>query len=300
MSAVAAVQHVLRPNNKQTLIYTCVNVKITPHDQQAKIQRMKSRCILQKMMILLFMLGLTSACATVHGPPNEKDPLESYNRTMFSFNEGFYDYVLDPVVDAYQTITPDFVQTGVTNFFSHLDDILVMINSLLQFKFQDFVHTFMRFVYNTFFGFFGLVDVATHMDLPKLNEDFGQTLGAWGVNPGPYFVQPLLGPSTIRDTVGDLADWQLDPMSDIEDDTTRYALIGLRAIDTRMALIKVDTVVTKATIDKYAFVRDAYLQQREYLVYDGAPPREKPSFAPSTQEDLELEDALEQELLKSP
>ncbi len=257
------------------------------------------RALTQKIMFMLFMTCLTGGCASVHGPVNEKDPLESYNRSMFSFNEKFYDYILDPVVEGYQTVTPDFVQTGVTNFFSHLDDILVMINSLLQFKFQDFAHTFMRFVFNTFFGFFGLVDVATHMELPKLNEDFGQTLGAWGVSAGPYFVQPLLGPSTIRDTVGDVADWQLDPMNNaIEDEKVYYAVIGLRAIDTRMALIKVDNVVTKATIDKYAFVRDAYLQQREYLVYDGAPPREKPSFAPATKEDLELEDALEKELLK--
>lgn len=249
---------------------------------------------------MLFIIGLCGGCATVHGPPNEHDPLESYNRAMFEFNDGFYEYVLDPIVDAYQTITPDFIETGVTNFFSHLDDILVMVNSLLQFKFRDFAHTFVRFVFNTVFGFFGLIDVATHMDLPKLKEDFGQTLGAWGVSTGPYFVQPLLGPSTIRDTVGDVVDWQLDPLSDIENETIQYGLIGLRAIDTRMALIKVDNVVTKATVDKYAFVRDAYLQQREYLVYDGNPPREKPSFAPSSKEDLELEDALEQELLQSP
>ena len=261
---------------------------------------MRLRAYCQKILITFLIVAMSGGCATVHGPPNENDPLESYNRAMFSFNEGFYDYVLDPIVDAYQTITPDFMQTGVSNFFNHLNDVLVMFNSLLQFKFMDFAHTFTRFIYNTFFGFFGLIDVAKHMGLPKLSEDFGQTLGAWGVPAGPYFMQPFLGPSTIRDTFGDYVDWTyMDPVNlHIDDKMTRYGLIGLKAIDTRMGLLKVNNVVTKATIDKYAFIRDAYLQRRQYLVYDGNPPREKPSFAPSSKEDLELEDALEKELLK--
>ena len=251
-------------------------------------------------MFIMGLVSLGSGCATVHGPANEADPIESYNRAMFSFNEGFYDYVLDPVVGAYETITPDVVQTGVTNFFSHIDDILVMSNSLLQFKVQDFLHTFMRFVFNTFFGFFGLIDVASHMGLPKLNEDFGQTMGTWGVPSGPYFVLPFLGPSSVRDTFGNLADWEyIDPINlHLDDEKTQYGLIGLKAIDTRKGLLSINRVVSKATIDKYAFVRDAYLQRRKYLVYDGNPPREKPNFEPSSQEDLDLEDALEQELLK--
>lgn len=258
------------------------------------------RAFTPTLIMFLLIAVLTGGCATVHGPPNEADPLESYNRAMFSFNEGFYDYVLDPVVDAYQTITPDFVETGVSNFFSHVDDVLVMTNSLLQFKFKDFAHTLMRFIFNTFFGFFGLIDVASHMDLPKLNEDFGQTLGTWGVAAGPYFVQPFLGPSTIRDTVGDVVDWQIDPINNIHDNATYYAAIGLRAIDIRLSLLKVDSAVNQATIDKYAFVRDAYLQSRQYLVYDGNPPRQKPALEPASQEDLELEDALEKELLNTP
>lgn len=300
MNVVVVAPPEPRPNKKSKIDLLLSGCEDYTHARQANHPKMKIRTSLRKLFLMLFIIGLSSGCATVHGPPNEHDPLESYNRAMFEFNDGFYEYVLDPIVEGYQTITPEFVQTGVTNFFSHLDDILVMVNSLLQFKFRDFAHTFVRFVFNTVFGLFGLIDVATHMELPKLNEDFGQTLGAWGVSAGPYFVQPFLGPSTIRDTVGDVADWQLDALGEVEDQTTRYGLIGLRAIDTRMALIKVDNVVTKATVDKYAFVRDAYLQQRQYLVYDGNPPREKPSFAPSSKEDLELEDALEQELLQSP
>ena len=261
---------------------------------------MKFASLTKKIIVYILIFGLSAGCATVHGPGNENDPLESYNRAMFDFNEGFYEYVLDPIVDAYQFIMPEFVQTGVTNFFNHMDDILVMFNSLLQLKFKDFVHTFMRFIYNTFFGFFGLIDVAKHMGLPKLNEDFGQTLGAWGVPAGPYFVQPLLGPSSIRDTFGDYIDWEyMDPINlHVDDEYTRYGLIGLNAIDTRISLLKVDSVVSKATIDKYAFVRDAYLQRREHLVYDGDPPRKKPTFEPTTKEDIELEDALEKELLQ--
>ena len=261
---------------------------------------MNTRSIAQKFIVYFLIFGLSTGCATVHGPGNENDPLESYNRAMFDFNEGFYEYFLDPIVDAYQFITPEFVQTGVSNFFSHLDDVLVMGNSLLQFKFHDFVHTFMRFVFNTFFGFLGLVDVASHMGLPKLNEDFGQTLGAWGVPAGPYFVQPLLGPSTIRDTFGDYVDWEyMSPLNlHVDNEDARYALIGLQAIDTRMGLIKTDKVISKASHDKYAFVRDAYLQRRQFLVYDGDPPRVKPKLAPATDEDLELEDALEKELLQ--
>lgn len=259
---------------------------------------MKISLISKKTIIYLLIFSLNAGCASVHGPGNENDPLESYNRAMFEFNDGFYEYVLDPIVDAYQFIMPEFAQTGVSNFFSHLDDVLVMANSLLQFKFKDFIHTFMRFVFNTFLGFFGLVDVATHMDLPKLNEDFGQTMGAWGIPAGPYFVQPLLGPSTIRDTFGDYVDWQMSPTNQVEDENARYGLIGLQAIDTRMSLIKADKIVSKATIDKYAFIRDAYLQQRQHLVYDGNPPRKKPDLAPASQEDLDLEDALEKELLQ--
>ena len=261
---------------------------------------MKTRSIVQNIIVYLLIFSLSAGCASVHGPGTESDPLESYNRAMFDFNEGFYDYILDPIVDAYQFIMPEFVQTGVTNFFSNLNDILVMFNSLLQFKFHDFVHTLLRFVFNTVFGLFGLIDVATPMGLPKLHEDFGQTLGSWGVPAGPYFIQPLLGPSTIRDTFGDYVDWEyMDPINlHVDDENTKYGLIGLKAIDTRMSLIKVDNVVSKSTIDKYAFIRDAYLQRRQHLVYDGNPPREKPDFAPASKEDRELEDALEKELLQ--
>jgi len=256
--------------------------------------------IKQKLTILLLTVALSTGCASLNGPPAEHDPWESYNRAMFSFNDGFYEYVLDPITRGYQAITPDFIETGVSNFFSHIDDVFVMVNDLLQFKFKQFLHDFMRFIYNTFFGIFGLFDVATHMGLPKHNEDFGQTLATWGVGEGPYVVLPFLGPSTLRDTTGLVVDWQYDPINEIKDDQARYATIGLKAIDIRAGLLKAANIVEQASFDKYAFTRDAYLQHRKNLVFDGNPPRQKPTNLKSTKEDEALEDELEQELLKSP
>ena len=249
-----------------------------------------------KILILLLLAG----CSSVKGPPNEHDPLESYNRAMFSFNEGFYEYVLDPVTRGYQTVTPDFVETGVSNFFSHLDDVTVMVNDLLQFKMTQFMEDLTRFVYNTFFGLLGTIDVASHMGLPKHNEDFGQTLATWGVGQGPYFMLPILGPSTIRDTSGLVVDWQYDPITDIRDDEARYATIALYGIDARSGTLKATKIIEQASFDKYAFMRDAYLQHRTNLIYDGNPPRQPIKTEPLSQEELELEDELEKELLKSP
>ncbi|MDH5407535.1 MAG: VacJ family lipoprotein, partial [Gammaproteobacteria bacterium] len=170
----------------------------------------------------------------------------------------------------------------------------------LQFKFKQFLQDLTRFIFNTFFGLFGLFDVATHMGLPKHEEDFGQTLATWGVGDGPYFVLPLLGPSTLRDTAGLAVDWQYDPVNEIKDDQARYATIGLKAINKRAGLLKASNIVEQASFDKYAFTRDAYLQHRKNLIHDGNPPREKPANLKSSKEDEALEDELEAELLKSP
>ena len=253
-----------------------------------------------KIFIILLVSIFSVACSSVQGPKNEHDPLESYNRAVFEFNEGFYDYVLDPVTRGYQTVTPDFIETGVSNFFSHLGDVTVMVNDLLQFKIKQFVEDFMRFVYNTFFGLLGTIDVASHMGLPKHHEDFGQTLAVWGVGQGPYFMVPILGPKTIRSTTGMVVDWQYAPVNEIKDDEARYATIGLYAIDARAGTLKASKIVEQASFDKYAFIRDAYLQHRNNLVHDGNPPREKMKDKPLSQEELELEDELEKELLKSP
>ena len=255
---------------------------------------------LLKHLLLTFTIAvLTTGCATVNGPSPEHDPFESYNRAMFEFNDAFDRAVLKPVAAAYKDYVPDPVQSGVSNFFSNLGDIIVVINDLLQGKFAQARDDSVRFIMNTFFGVFGLFDVATYMGLPKHNEDFGQTLGAWGVSDGPYLVLPFLGASSIRDTAGLLVDIQADPIYDISDDEARYATIALKAVDTRADLLGASKVLDKAAFDRYAFLRDAYLQRRNYLVHDGEPPQDKnnkPSPSTNSAEDQLLEEDLEKAL----
>ena len=169
----------------------------------------------------------------------------------------------------------------------------------MQLKFEQAAQDLSRFVWNTTAGLFGLIDVATHMDLPKHNEDFGQTLATWGVGDGAYLVLPFLGPSNVRDTTGLVADWQIDPVLEIEDDETYWSLIALRAVDKRASLLEATRIMEKSGIDPYVFMRNAYFQLRENQIYDGNPPRETMQ-APSG-EDLKLEEELEKELqLDSP
>lgn len=252
-----------------------------------------------KKLILIFSLALLSACASVPGGPTEGDPFESYNRAMFNFNEGFDKYLLKPVAEGYNSVMPSPVKTGVSNFFSNLDDLFVIINDLLQFKFVQAIEDTSRFLFNSTLGLYGFVDVATPMGLPKHNEDFGQTLAVWGVSDGPYFVLPFFGSRTMRGTAGFVIESTYDPVYNIKDDTTMWGTVSLRAIDTRHKLLKASRIIEQAALDKYSFVRDAYLQHRKNLVYDGNPPEENNIPLPeSDAEDQELEDLLELELGK--
>ena len=246
--------------------------------------------------LLLFILVVPwlSSCASVSAP-DERDPWESFNRSVYAFNDGFDRAIARPVAETYRDYLPNFVQTGVANFFSNLDDILVIVNDLLQLKFKQAIQDLGRFVWNTTAGLFGLIDVATHLDLPKNNEDFGQTLAVWGVGDGPYLVLPLLGPSNVRDTAGLVGDWYVDPLINVRDQETRWGLIALRAVDKRASLLEATRIMEKSGIDPYVFMRNAYFQLRENQIYDGNPPREAMQ-APS-KEDLKLEEELEKELL---
>jgi phospholipid-binding lipoprotein MlaA len=220
------------------------------------------------MLLSLTLLG----CAT-NGDP--RDPLEPLNRGIYKFNDVVDKAVLKPVATGYKEAMPDLVRSAVGNFFSNLDDVLVLLNDLLQFKLDRAASDISRLIWNTTVGIAGLIDVATPMDLPKHNEDFGQTLGYWGIGNGPYLVLPFYGPSTLRDTVGTVVDIHFDPVAQHTPVSERNSAIAIHGVDNRSRLLDAEKVLDEAAIDRYVFLRDAYLQRRRGLIYDGNPPHEK-------------------------
>ncbi|WP_353132660.1 VacJ family lipoprotein [Limnohabitans sp.] len=214
-----------------------------------------------------------TGCAS--GPQtNPADPLEPLNRSVFRFNDTLDENVLKPVATGYRDYTPTLVQTGVRNVFNNFSDVSAVLNNGLQLKGRQTASSLMRVVVNTTVGVYGLFDVATAIKLERYPEDFGQTLGYWGVRSGPYLVLPLLGPSTVRDTAGLPVDWQVDPVSN-----ARIASFGpetqiLRIVDRRTSFLAAGNMLNEASIDKYAFLRDAYLQRRRSQIFDGNPPEE--------------------------
>lgn len=225
--------------------------------------------------VLLVSASLLGGCASIEGPPDPDDPLESFNRAMYSFNDTVDRAVLKPVAQGYNYVLPDPVNKGVSNFFSNLEDIVVILNDLLQFKIEQAVEDTARVFFNTTVGLLGVIDVASHLDLPKHNEDFGQTLGYWGIGSGPYIVWPFFGSSNPRDTVGFIADAYVNPLYDIEPNHDRNWLIALNIVDNRAGLLSAGKVLEEAALDPYLFVRDAYLQRRDNLIHDGNPPKPK-------------------------
>lgn len=220
---------------------------------------------------VLLVALLAGGCAT--GPnANPKDPLEPWNRKVASFNDAVDKAVLKPVATAYQTATPSLVQKGVSNFFNNLTDVWSALNSLAQLKIGDAAENTMRFSFNTVFGFAGILDIASELGIKRHREDFGQTLGYWGVPAGPYLVLPLLGPSTVRDTAALPLDWKGDPLPYSDAIRERNSLYGLRIVDKRTQLLKASNLLEEAALDKYSFTRDAFLQRRQNEVYDGNPP----------------------------
>lgn len=215
----------------------------------------------------LFLHG----CATTASNP--KDPAEGFNRAMFSVHEGIDTVVLKPVAKGYDAVAPDFVQTGVSNFFSNIGDLPTAANSLLQGKPNDAIADMGRFLINSTFGILGLIDIATPAGIEKHNEDFGQTFGVWGADSGAYVFLPIFGPRSTRDTAGLVFDLWADPVSHVDHVPTRNTFIAVRAVNTRAELLPADKVIEEAALDKYAYIRDAYLQRRLNLVYDGNPPR---------------------------
>ena len=222
--------------------------------------------------------GVKLSHLTTYDP---KDPLQAYNRVMFAFNERADQYALKPVAKAYRFITPKPVQFVVGNFFSNLDDLWSGFNNLLQGKGKAAASDTARFFVNSTLGFLGFADVATEMGLEKHNEDLGQTLGWWGVPSGPYFVIPLLGPSTIRDATSRLVDAYGQPyMWQDGHDALKWSLWTVDKVRTRASLLDAEGALNDAALDKYTLMRDGWLARRRNQVYDGDPPDEDDAADP--------------------
>ena len=222
----------------------------------------------------LLAAAALAGCATGKDA-DPRDPLEPWNRAVYKFNDKVDQAVARPVATAYRRVVPGEIRDRVRNFFANLADPFIGVNSFLQGKPDDGVTDWARFVFNTTFGLFGLNDVATEMGLEKHNEDFGQTFGRWGAGPGPYLVLPFLGSSNLRDGIGTGLDVYTDPLRQVQPDRVQYSLWALRLTQTRADLLDASRILEEASLDKYTFQRDAYLQHRRSLVYDGHPPREK-------------------------
>ena len=217
--------------------------------------------------------ALLGGCAT--GPnANPADPLEPMNRQVARFNDTVDDAVLRPAATVYRKVLPSPVRTGVNNFFGNLSDVWSFVNSVAQLKMQNSAQTFMRVNVNTVFGLGGLLDIASEAGIDRHSEDFGQTLGHWGVPSGPYLMLPLLGPSTVRDTAALTVDYRGDMLHYVNDISVRNSLYALRVIDVRANLLRVGQLLDDAALDKYSFTRDAFLQRRRNEVYDGNLPND--------------------------
>ena len=215
---------------------------------------------LRTTVLALAATGLIAGCAT--GPDRKPgDPFEPMNRAVFTFNDGLDRYVAVPVAKGYQKVTPQPLRTAVSNFFSNLGDLSNAANALLQLKITDATEDIVRFAFNSTFGLGGLLDWATPAGLPKHHQDFGLTLGHWGIPSGPYLVLPLFGPSTVRDSMGLVVDVKFNPLNYMEP-ALRNPLYVLQFVSVRSDLLGATDLLQQAALDKYSFVRDAYTQQR--------------------------------------
>ena len=225
----------------------------------------------RSVLVIMALSGVLGGCATSGNP---KDPIEGFNRAMFGFNEAVDSAILKPVAQGYDHVMPSPVRTGVTNFFGNIADFFIGINNLLQGKPAEAVNDLARVAFNSTIGLLGVIDVATPFGMEKHEEDFGQTFGRWGVGQGAYVVVPIFGPRTVRDTAGLIVDSAVDPVGHLDHVPTRNTLMALRMIDARADLLPADKVIEEAALDKYAYVRDGYLQRRNNLVHDGNAPRQ--------------------------
>ena len=225
-----------------------------------------------KRFLLLCMAVALVGCASIPAgvEPSPQDPWEPFNRSVFEFNEGLDAYLLKPVVAGYRFVLPEFVREGIYNFFSNYNDIYTALYNLLQGKPGYAFNDFMRVAVNTTMGLGGLLDLATPGGLEKHKEDWGQTLGVWGVPAGPYVVLPFFGPSNVRDTFGTIADLESDYLFRLLPDVAlRNSITGLRVVNARNTYYEAGDLLDGAAIDKYSFMRDAYIQRRQYQINEG-------------------------------
>jgi phospholipid-binding lipoprotein MlaA len=216
---------------------------------------------------------LLSACASTPGRPY--DPFEASNRVMYAINEPLDKYFAKPIAQWWVDYVPSIIRAGVTNYVNNIDDMFSAVNGLLQGKLDKAGNDMGRVMLNTGFGLLGLIDIATDAGIPRGNEDFGQTFGYWGIPQGPYLFIPLFGPSTVRDGTGTILRLLWSPTTEIPDVAVRNVIYGLGAIDLRAQALGATSLIEQASLDPYTFVRRAYLQRREYEVYDGKPPPAK-------------------------
>jgi|JI8StandDraft_1071087.scaffolds.fasta_scaffold183017_2 phospholipid-binding lipoprotein MlaA len=203
------------------------------------------------------------------------DPLEPINRGVFSFNNTFDHYLFKPIAKGYDAAVPAPVKTGVSNVFQNASDAQSIVSDALQLKGAKLGDDLGRVMINTTFGLGGLFDLATPMGIERGNEDIGQTLGYWGLGQGPYLMIPFIGPSTLRDAAGRYADGKVDPISNVSSVPVRNSLMGARVVDTRVGLFPAEALMNQAALDRYTFMRSAYLQRRQSLVLDGKRPKDE-------------------------
>jgi phospholipid-binding lipoprotein MlaA len=222
-------------------------------------------------LLLALLLTGAAGCATTGG--DSRDPLEGYNRAVYSFNDTFDHVLAKPVAIVYHDVLPSVIRTGVRNFFANIADLWIGANNLMQGKPADAITDWARFAFNSSFGILGLIDIASDIGIEKHDEDFGQTLGRWGLSDGAYIVWPVIGSSTLRDSVGLIPDYAVDPVWNIDPHGARYWTATIRFVGRRADLLDASRILEEAALDKYVFQRDAHLQRRRNLVYDGNPPR---------------------------
>ena len=241
-----------------------------------KLPGRRSARIGAALVVAIALVGCQTIREGRGGPGQKLDPWENWNRKVFNFNEDVDKAVLIPAATAYSNVVPQPVRRSVSNFFNNFADAWSAINNMLQGKVQLGFEDATRVGANTLFGLFGILDVASEMGLEHHYEDFGQTLGRYGVGAGAYLVLPILGPSTVRDAVALPVDWQATPTAFFDETSTKVGMTVLQILNTRSALLGATRVIDDISLDKYTFVRDAYLQRRRSLVFDGDVP-ETPS-----------------------